>query len=306
MYCYLVYLGGECTMQEIQEVILRKFLKRKIADKNRAYNGMTKGFQMDAKIYRGDIYRQFARGNAWLGRINDDIEQKHNDLSAYNYFDLDTLIAYDAFLGKILEEAESSKRRNRRGYFMSRDFGNAINRTIPEFFLTYGAIEDTGYYNARRTITPLLDDKNRLIYERTPDKTAFEKKYNIYELNKLLATYLDEKHPRKTNKKEEYKDNFQEEFEEYEEPIIEVQNYRGMNYNITKMKMYFDMYSTPIKYVEGYTEDNRFAIRGFMDMNGDEYTGDAYDSDGYIEVEHGQTGIDFYVNGILQEKKKTR
>lgn len=66
------------------------------------------------------------------------------------------------------------------------------------------------------------------------------------------------------------------------------------------------MYSTPIKYVEGHTEDNRFAIRGFMDMNGDEYNGDAYDSDGYIEVEHGQTGIDFYVNGILQEKKKTR
>ena len=71
-------------MQEIQEALLRKFLKRKIADKNRAYNGMTKGFQMDAKIYRGDIYRQFARGNAWLDRINDDIKTCEKAISYYN------------------------------------------------------------------------------------------------------------------------------------------------------------------------------------------------------------------------------
>ena len=51
-------------MNPTEEIILRKYLKRKIAIKNNSFNGMTSQFKDAAKLLRNNIFTVFARGEA--------------------------------------------------------------------------------------------------------------------------------------------------------------------------------------------------------------------------------------------------
>ncbi len=289
-------------MNTLELATLRKYLRRQIAEKNNQYNGITKGFVIEGRMMRSDIVRQFSRGCNEAYRIADKLSTCSKDLSAYNFYDLDTLIAYNAFMGRVILEAENNRRRRNSRYFVSGDLNKAINLDTPAYFLANAGSEATGYYNPKHSVTVLTDEKNKLMYERTPDKRAFENKYNMYELEKCLSRYIEERHP----KKQIVIDNPIDEDECTQEDLFSVENIGGRNYFITKEQSYCNEHFVPIRYVEGHTKDGRFAIRGFVDCEGIEWCGDVYDFDGNIVVDREQSGIDLYVDGVQQDNTRRR
>lgn len=287
-------------MDTFELATLRKYLRRQIAEKNNQYNGITKGFVIQGRMMRSDIIRQFSRGCIDSYRIADKLATSSRDLSAYNFYDLDTLIAYNAYMDRVILEAENNKRRRNGRYFVSGDLDKAINLDTPKYFLANAESEATGYYKPKHAVTALTDDNNKLVYERTPDKRAFEKKYNMYELEKMLRKYLEEKYRR-------YHINNSSDEELYtEEELFPIENICGRDYFITKDQPYCNEHFAPIRYIEGHTKDGRLRIIGYVDCQGQEWCGDVYDFNGNIIVDREQAGIDLYVDGVLQDTTRTK
>lgn len=284
-------------MVQIDEVALRKYLKRCIAEKNKVINGLCRNFVYEGRTFRKDIYREFARGNNNLYRIDKDINYRgKKDISIYNYFDLDTLISYNKYLETIIRTVEANKTNARRQYTTPRDMYIAIHQQVPKHFIFHKNEPVTGFYNPEDTIHTLVDDQGKLTYERTPDKRSFDKQYDVRVLSQMLDAYIDEKFAYISCTQEDE----EEDLAEYYICTMKIFN---KDFNISRIEDYFDSDFAPIRYVEGETDNNRYSIRGFVDMNGDEYCGDAYNDEGEIMIDSTQTGIDLYVDGILKDKK---
>lgn len=179
-------------MAEINVELLRKYLRRCIAENNKKIGGICKNFVAEGRAFRNDIYREFARGSDYLYRIDRDIAYRgKKDVAIYNYFDLDTLIAYNKYLEAIIQCTEQNRFRAGRKYSTPRDISVAIHEQVPKYFIFHKREECTGFYDPEDTITPLVDDRGHLAYERTPDKRAFESKHNEYQLYQMLADYID-------------------------------------------------------------------------------------------------------------------
>lgn len=306
-------------MQESQLSLIRKYLRRKIADKNKVIGGMTAKFDIEGAHLRKEILREFARGSKYVRAIEEDMKS-HSSISMYNYFDLDTLIAYELYLDKVIKFADRN-RRNRGKYYLSpRDLHDAIKVQVPKFFCEGEQTFETGFYNPNQPITPLLGEDGKVMYERTPDKKTFESKYNLFELEKNLALYMVEKE-RAINSSsirvedneisatlpEENSDNkynaildkntqrldetIDDEFENMGREI----EFKGEKYILTHEEHFFDSDHTPIKYVNGYGEVCK--ILGYLTYDNQEYVGDVYDDEENIVCTADQTGIDIYING---------
>lgn len=179
-------------MAEIDVELLRKYLRRCIAENNKKISGMCKNFVAEGRAFRNDIYREFARGSDYLYRIDRDIAYRgKKDVAIYNYFDLDTLIAYNKYLEAIIKCTEQNRYKSGRRYTTPMDIGRAIHEQVPKYFIFHKHEESTGFYDPENSITPLVDDKGHLAYERTPDKRAFESKHSEYQLYHMLADYID-------------------------------------------------------------------------------------------------------------------
>lgn len=276
-------------MEEKDLKVLRNYLRRKIAEKNSEFGGMSSRFMEESKLWRTVIFRNFAQGDAGkfsqtTGNINlqyiyEDISKNNKSISPYNYFDLDTLIAYDSYLGQIIECIEDSRKSDGRRYFMPKDFHEAIGRKVSKFFVKNAGTSETGYYNLSRTIVPLKDNNNKLIYERTPGKKAFENNYSEEDCNRLLQKYLSERHLEKF------------EIDEDMESMYESIEIYGKKFYITSTEVYLDANCSPIKYIVAVTEDNCTEIRGFLKLSGEIYYGDVYDTDGNFVYDRDQSGL---------------
>ena len=158
-------------MEEKDLEILHKYMLRRIAEKNIVFSGMSYKFRETSKSMRTNIFRNFARGdmsyfspttgNINLDYINEDIYENGKSVSPYNYFDLDTLIAYDNYLERTIDEIYNSREKDGRRYFLLKDFVDVIDTKVPMFFTKNAGTKETGYYNLNRTIGTLKDKDNR-------------------------------------------------------------------------------------------------------------------------------------------------
>ena len=178
----------EDNMNIQEQIILRKYIKRKIAGKNMIFAKMTSGFKQSAKTLRWDIFEAFACGrhssNAFtssrsdLRDARDHIFFHNTNMSPYNYFDLDSLIAYDSFLDQVLNEASISRMQDRRKMFEPKDISRAIKNTLNKFVAEAGTFA-TGYYDDDHPLNIMRDDDKTPLFEKTPDARSFEQKYPL-------------------------------------------------------------------------------------------------------------------------------
>lgn len=286
-------------MEEKDLEILHKYMLRRIAEKNIVFSGMSYKFRETSKSMRTNIFRNFARGdmsyfsptagNINLDYINEDIYENGKSVSPYNYFDLDTLIAYDSYLERVIDEIYNSREKDGRRYFLLKDFTEVIDTKVPMFFKKNSGTKETGYYNLHRTIGTLKDKDNRITYKRTPDKKTFEKNYSKYECNQLLQEYLKEKHPEKIETGDDV---------DTSNDYIEIY---GKKFYVTSTEVYLDANYSPIKYIVGVTEDNRTEIRGFLNLSGEIYYGDVYDTEGNYVYDRDQSGLAMFGEGATNK-----
>lgn len=293
-------------MQDKELEILSKYMLRRIADKNKLFGGQTSKFVSDAKLLRNDIYRRFAGGSKWLGEIYADIESSGKKIAPYNYFNLDTLIAYDRFLECVMNVAKSNKAAANRYYYKPMDFDRAINRDVPRYFDAYNGKKESGYYDREHPIVPLKKD-GHLTFQKTPDKKSFEEKYPLWYLNKLASNYNIERHS-KGAKTDEFLDESTDVLlgDDDLEDMYPKQIICGREYYVIDNKPYMGDNYYPIQYVRGNSLDGRVEVAGYINMEGDEYIGRVYDFEGNVLVESMDSGLDFYVNGKKVGKEKVR
>lgn len=285
-------------MEEKELEILHKYMLRRIAEKNMVFSGMSYKFHETSKLMRENIYRNFARGdmkyfsptagNINMDNINDDIYKNGKAVSAYNYFDLDTLIAYDSYLEHVIDEIYNSRENDGRRYFLLKDFSEVIDTKVPTFFIKNAGTKETGYYNLSRTIGTLKDKNNKITYKRTPDKKSFEK-YSKFECNQLLEKYLKEKHAERSEADGDM---------DTTHDSIEI---HGKKFYIVKQEVYLNSNFSPIKYIEGVTEDYHTKIMGFVDLSGDVYHGDVYDTEGNYLYDKERSGLAMFGEGATNK-----
>ena len=282
-------------MNQNEEQILRKYIKRRIAEKNATFAKMTYQYRESAKLMRNNIFVSFARGNNGtfdvttsnmnLKSIRQDIERTGNKLSPYNYFDLDTLIAYDKYLGIIIEHVEALRRKSQRHYYKIEDFDNAISFTAPKFLLENAGTFETGFYNIVCPVSLLRDANNRLSPERTPDGKAFAKKYSFQYCEDLLQSYLEDKYLSKSSKQQSTEFEDEEDFDFV---------YNKVKYIIELEETYLDENNCPIKYIKAESAEQGLMLMGFFDASMREYVGYVYDMDNNIIFDRDDSGVSIY------------
>ena len=282
----------EDNMNIQEQIILRKYIKRKIAGKNTIFAKMTSGFKQSAKTLRWDVFEAFACGrhssNAFtssrsdLRDARDHIFFHNTNMSPYNYFDLDSLIAYDSFLDQVLNEASISRMQDRRKMFEPKDISRAIKNTLNKFVAEAGTFA-TGYYDDDHPLTIMRDEDKTPIFEKTPDARSFEQKYPLSYCDRLYMDYLEEKYPTH----EEIKPSRE---------IGEVFDfiYAGDKYITRSEEYYLDTNQYPIRYIIADSLKKDKELRGFFDLSMREYVGDVFDLDHNYKYSSEETGVDVY------------
>lgn len=257
------------------EQILRHYLRRLIAEKNLEFSKKSYKFKDYAGSMRANIFGKFARGNCGTFDIT---ESNHNfqiikehinktgkRLSPYNYFDLDTLIAYNAYLGKVLDNIDFIRERSQRHYYIMSDFSTAIDYTTPKYFLANAGKEETGYYDVKCPIRVLRGESGELMPERTLDAQELARKCNVDKCEEKLQRYLEERHPKEksVDKKEDY-------------DFI----YKRRKYKIASQKHYLDENNSPIRYIVADCVEDDAYLMGYFDMEMNEFFGCVYDTEG--------------------------
>lgn len=284
-------------MEEESLNILRKYLKRRIAEKNLVFSGITYKYKEDSKRMRSAIFKNFARGkgsyfDSSVGNVNykyicQDIQNNKRTVSPYNYFDLDTLIAYDKYLEYIIDELYNTREKAQRGYFLMGDFASVIDEKAPKFLSKFAGSKLSGYYNADATIKTLVDENGKIAYERTPDKKTFEKKYTKSQCADLLKEYLEIKHPEK---------NVVENGDS-EDESLETMEFNDITFYIIDQKIYMNFEGFPIKYISAKGTKTNTILKGFFNMSGKVYHGDVYSTDGEFLYSKDESGVALFGDG---------
>ncbi len=295
-------------MQDKELDVLRKYMLRRIADKNKLFSGQTSKFLDDAKLLRNDMYSRFAGGSKYLGEIYADIESRGTKMAPYNYFDLDTLISYDRFFECVLNCAKTNKSVANRYYYKAMDFDRAINRDVPRYFDAYSGKKESGYYNRECPII-LFQKDGRLAFSRTPDKKSFEEKYPLWYLNNLLSDYNRERFSERITRANTAVEAIEDTLDSMEDDLDDLypgQMVCGKEYRVFDNKSYLGDSDYPIQYVRGSSLDGRVEVVGYVNIEGDEYIGRVYDFDGNVLCESVDSGLDYYVDGKKVGKEKIR
>lgn len=286
-----------------EELILRNYLRRKIAEKNMKFAKMSSKFQNPAKAFRIELFRTFARGtsgsnaaipsNLNIMSVFEHMNRYCTGVSPYNYFDLDTLIAYDAFLDRLFFEAEAFKDKDCRDFYNISDFEKAKYVTH-KFFVENEGTMQTGYYDLSCPVRILRNENRRPVFERTPTAKSFDRQYKFTYCEELLDDYLAEKHlPQSVIATEEVKNVNQQELEESD---VQSQGedcdflFRGVPYLIDFVEYYLDSELNPIRYVYANSLDNTSILSGCFDSRMEPYEGEIYDME-YNEVTHRHSGV---------------
>ena len=273
---------------------VKQYVMRNIAEKNIVLSRMLYAFKESSKLLRFNIYKNFAAGsvshysmtesNLNLKYIYEDLKTNGSTVAPYNYFDLDTLIAYDKYLETVMDNIFNNREKNHRKYFILDDFNRAIDYDTPNLFNKCEDDKIIGYYNHSCPLRTLKDSAGRVTFERTPSKQSFNKKHTKSECRELFSKYLSERHPVSQNVTSD----------DCEDLVID---FNGMTFVIERQENYFDSMSHPIKYLVGTTQSGKTQLRGFFDMNMNPYHGDICDEDGLPLFDRTQSGVAIFGEG---------
>jgi hypothetical protein len=283
-------------MTPSEELILRNYLRRRIAEHNSKFSRMTYGFKEEAKTLRMEAFAKFARGkNGTFDMTPSNLDYKMarqyiaetgNKLSPYNYFDLDTLIAYDAYWEEIFGRVYQTCRNRRHQYPDVKDFDTAINYSVPKWLLENAHKESAGYYDVECPVKILRDEKGKPCPEKTPNPKTFESKYPRQMCENLLDRYLAERHGSKSPR-----EIVEETPEVVDNLDYEWFTFRGKKFCIQNEQIFRDENMYPIRYIRGCSVDGYYILSGFFDVDDSEYTGDLYDDEGNFVHDRSETGV---------------
>ena len=284
---------------ELNEEKIRAYLLRQIANKNKTIVGMMSN---EARSYRNgfnngfnEILSAFSGGlnTGTMERVFDHIaENPKKSYSAYNYFDIDTLIAYNSYLENIIICVDGVAAGYRHMKPTANDFRTGF-KTAKEEFRKYAGKEGSGYYNTSKPVTLAYTYRNgyKVLDPKKPmSRDAFAKKYNEKDCQDEVNKYLSIRH----NKESRTIGNHVHEYV-----------YNGKKYllDVVKKEQYTSDEGYGVTYIEA-----RGAIGTLMGtyfQDGSVYEGDLYDLDGEL-VEMDGGGEVFYANKNFDEKNSYR
>lgn len=261
---------------------------------------------------------------------------EHPNFADYNYFDLDTLVAYYKFLDILFEEIQAESERRRRNFTTADDINVALYKTS-EYMIRNKRTEDSGYYKGYAVLE--TDRYGRL----SPLKTNNNKVKNkiAYYLS-ALEEYFNDKYPPRVNEVEKERQTPPEEKYEDEQIRIEVVerearghareeeiarekmtkkvnkaevSTRGLKKEIHEVlgkkiefvvteEWFFDYNGNPIRRIVGECEYG--VLYKCTDMDGWVYEGPLYDGEGNEVLLAEESGEIFYPNENFNEIKKKK
>jgi hypothetical protein len=286
---------------------IRAYLLRMIANKNHRLSGMIDGANkftsnrdpQKAKSYH-DVFNKVAE--TFAGRSNTlDLEQIYEHIQAnpksrfnvYNYFDVDTLVAYNEYLTKFLSMVDLRAYECGRRRATMEDFSYGFSEVGKWLQATAGK-EESGFYDKMRPMRIAKKRfKDKMIFnpQKPLSQSAFDKKYNAKACEQSLKNYLQDKHGQKVTSVKD------PEYIEY--------TYKGESFRL------------PVVSKEYYTDQD---ARGVVDIvasgregrlyrteysSGEIYKGDLYDFEGNI-VQIDVGGEDFYPNSTYWKAKEPK
>ena len=199
-------IQGENMDTEKRQIKIRDTLLRNIANKNRKITSIFgKVFASDSRGYSdafSSLLSSFVGNNRLLNEVTD-VEEKHsqNRLSAYNYFDMNTLYAYNRFLEVVLEELKQVQGVTERDIFRAVDNAGKYMRTNADK-------SKSNFYN--------LSEPVKLMYKatsgdkvvsprRTMSETQFIRTYGVNSIDAMqdVWEYFSEKRTSLKNQRRE-------------------------------------------------------------------------------------------------------
>ena len=282
-------------MKELDKAkALRDYFRRQIAEKNKEISSISFTFPEEIKgNIKYKLYQTFAKGRGSFYDRNEsnlNFEQAVNYTNdkkkkepAYNYFDLDTLIAYDMYLNNVIAFLYDYKLREGRKYTIIKDFNKAMDSSALYSINNAGTFS-SGFYNLKCPVKIMRDERGMPRTESTLSQIVFDKRYKDLDFDKLLMEYLDNKYHIYGDKKEQEDENVDVEYFEY----------KGIKFRYITRKIYCDENMSPIKYVEAESLNGMVEIRGFFDFSMNVYNGDIYDTEGNFVYSREESGVDEY------------
>ena len=270
--------------------LLRKFLLRDIANKNNRITGFLNKQVRTGSSYNdgfNEILHFFAGGknSQVLDAINEHRETKEGKkFASYNYFDIDTLIAYNDYLQSIISEVDVVSYENGRKTASLTDYRKGLQLAQKKLRDRAGTRE-TGYYNPARPISLMYryrEGKRELFPIATPSKEAFERSCNVYTCRRAVELYLEQKLQAKSKSRSTHP---------APEYISHIHNGRKLRLLVNKKLYYCDEQGAGIKYIEASSKDGQ--LFGTYRDNGSVYVGPVYDHDMRL-IDAYSEGVTFY------------
>ena len=274
---------------EINETMVRDFLLRQIANKNKRLSGMFKtAFASFRRAYNdgfGEILNWFVGGNQEPMQIIYEHMDRNpkTKLAAYNYFDIPTLISYDKFLGKILQEADIRSKENGHYSVSNSDYSYAFGSA--KSWLRGNAYEaETGFYSRTQPVTLARNEEGRLDPRKTMSPQTFEKKYTYTECLRQIDKY---------NQRQELIRNGIDPDAMEEETIEYTYKGKKLTLAIRSKEYYTDAQGSGLTYIKAIGKEGMLIAT--YDAAGNIYEGDLYDLDGELVFVDGG-GAEFFAN----------
>ena len=276
-----------------KEEMMRDYLLRKIARNNFRISGYLNNGEKSAKNVYSDGFNEilsfFARGldTAVMKKIYRHMARTENKhYVPYNYFDLDTLISYDAYLESIFQEVDkittddSSSSKFHKGFNIAKNNWRETRHT-PSV--------NNGYYNYDWPIGLMRSRENgclQLSPKKALSEEQFEKQYDENECINSLGSYMEFKYNSidvknvvdQTQKKEIYLFKY---------------NGKTLELEVVDKEYYVDIEGKALTRITAEGMQGRLYTTNYD--NGSVYNGDLYDIEGNI-VEFDGGGVEFYPN----------
>ncbi|MBE5739101.1 MAG: hypothetical protein E7354_05185 [Clostridiales bacterium] len=181
---------------QVKEKMLKAYMRRQVSGMGTLLNQRAFACGIDSRDMYNALNENFAnpkgysREHSVLGPIDDDIRTKHKSAAVYNYFDLDTLIAYGRYLQKALESVNAVASGLPRGRMSANDFFKAID-SASSWMVKHKRSMETGGYNPDRPVRYLRDADGKLAPESTISMQDFDKKYDEAVCESALEEYME-------------------------------------------------------------------------------------------------------------------
>ncbi len=322
------FVGGK--VMQYNEEMLRAYLLRRVARKNRRISGALKQVVKSNKgSYNNgfnEILSFFCDGlnTETMNEIFNHIENNQKKRYAvYHYFDVDTLNAYDTYLQRILTETDVAAYNVGHKFATASDFSRGFKEAKSVWRgLCRERSSKNGYYNISRpvkTAKTVRDGITVLDPKKPMSDEQFAKKYDETECAKELFAYLEMKHhgrdvtaklttepsPKQEVKKEVVSKK-NETPTQAKKPEIYMFKYKGevIPLEVIEKDYFVDEQGTGVTKIVAEGKEGRLYTTHYPD--GAIYEGDLYDYD-YRLVEVDGGGQVFYpskVNTVSAIKEK--